>query len=131
MPCNCDHLKQDGLEQYIETTAGLVKFVKKSLGLIITKEESELDTYYPNRDKGDFITERLCTLIKEMTPDQREVILWNAKNKTSRMLANWWDDHQAADRKRIYEEQAKQREETLKKSALKKLTKAEKKALGL
>lgn len=131
MPCNSDYMKQDELELHIQKTAQLVKFVKTKLGLIITKDESELDTSYPNRSKADFITERLCSLIKGMTPDDRERIVWNAKNRSSRLLADWWDEHQTADRKRIHEEASKQRDEQLKKSALKKLTKAEKKALGL
>jgi hypothetical protein len=131
MPCNSDYMEQDGLEKHIQTTARLVKFVKNKLGLIITKEENELDTSYPNRSKADFITERLCSLIKGMDAEERENIVWDAKNKTSRQLADWWDEHLAADRKRIYAEQEKLREEQLKKSALKKLTKAEKKALGL
>jgi hypothetical protein len=124
-------MEQDKLEQHIQHTAQLVKFVKSKLKVPLTKEEKELDTYYPDRRKADFITSTLCSLIKGMTSDQQEQILWDAKNATSRKLADWWDEHLKADRKRIYEEMRIQREAQIKKDVMKKLTKKEKKILGL
>ncbi len=46
-------------------------------------------------------------------------------------MADWWDEHQAADRKRIAKENAEAKRKALKEKAIKKLTKEERKALGL
>jgi hypothetical protein len=52
-------------------------------------------------------------------------------NKTSRRLATWWEEHQAADKLRVAYEKAKKHKAKLRASALAKLTPAEKAALGL
>ena len=131
MPCNSDYLEQDQLEAHIQKTVQLIKYVKKKLRFTVTKEENSLDTYYPDRSKADKVTKTLCELISYMSIDEMEEIVYNGRNKTSRLLADWWDVHQKADKKRADEVKRKKEESKIKKEALAKLNKLERKALGV
>jgi len=88
-------------------------------------------TYYGIRADRDKYTAMLCSLCKEMTPEQMEKIIYNARNPVSRELATWWEHHQEVDRKREEKERQDAERQELVKSALAKLTPAEVKALGL
>lgn len=68
--------------------------------------------------------------------DTRLLCDWCKQNKDrisqcSLELQIWWRDHEIADKKRRVREEEKEREKTLRESALSKLTKEERKALGV
>jgi len=69
----------------------------------------------------DFVS-HLCDLIKSMDSDTRVRVVYNPYNKTSRQLADWWETHQEADRKREAAERKAAREKELFESAVSKLT---------
>lgn len=52
----------------------------------------------PTTNRADMA--RLCGVIKGMTPEQRASIVYDAHNRMSRRLANWWEDHQRYDEAR-------------------------------
>jgi len=80
--------------------------------------------------RKDFVPQ-LCELLTVMNELHKQRIVYNAYSSMSRKLANWWEKHQEADRKRIFEEDLQKMQDAVRTKALAKLTDAEKKALGL
>lgn len=128
MPCNSDYLNPTNREFELQRTAKLLVFVRKSLGQQIPAElkRAASDIYC----KDDYVAE-LCGVLKNLTPALTDRIVYNAQNKTSRGLADWWEEHQEADRKRIASEKRVKLEQKLREKALAKLTPKEKRILGL
>lgn len=75
--------------------------------------------------------QELCRIIGTMTLSVMEAIIYNAKDRTARDLADWWEDHQEADRKREEAAATIKANAELSVGALKKLTPEERKVLGL
>jgi hypothetical protein len=73
----------------------------------------------------------LCGLIKKLTKKQFKEIVYNAKPKESRRLADWWEDHQEKDKRREIEEDKERRRLAVINKALNKLTPKEKELLGI
>lgn len=103
MPCSSEHMKQTGTEAYNQRTAQLYiyalekmsafsKIDKKNLAL--AKSEAH-DSYA----RVDF-TQQLCDLLRDLSPEQIEQVVYNARDPMSRKLADWWEEHQDADQKR-------------------------------
>lgn len=76
------------------------------------------------------VTELLCWVMTTLDPLTKRNIT-NMKTPNSANLRVWWEKHQEADRLRIEKETLKLRQATLKQQALAKLTKEERKLLGL
>jgi hypothetical protein len=64
-----------------------------------------------------------------MTEDQLNTIVYNGRDATSRDLADWWDEHEEADRKREAKEQEQARQRALAESAMQKISREELAAL--
>lgn len=45
------------------------------------------------------LTRTLCEMLRAMNHEEMEGIVYNARDRRSRELANWWEDHQELDRK--------------------------------
>lgn len=74
----------------------------------------------------------LCDTFMAMSPASRERLLYgNARDKMARRLADWWEQHQEADRMRAIKDAARQRVAKVRAGALAKLTKEERQALGI
>ena len=58
-------------------------------------------------------------------------IVYDGRNKTSRDLADWWDEHLEADEARERLEAERKYDDEIKKIALKKLTAEEKRILNV
>ncbi len=128
MGCNGDYLNQTNREKQLQQTAKFLVFVAKKLN----NEPNKLwvktaNDYYAAVN----LVPELCSLLNEMNNEQINAIVYNAKDKTSRALADWYEEHKAADEKRIAAENEKLKKEKLIKSAKAKLTPAERKAVGL
>lgn len=128
MPCNSDYMGPSDRERALQKTAQLYAHALKGLGYPVPPEVS-----VASRDhycSADFVP-ALCSLLKSLSEEDLDKVVYNARDRTSRELATWWEDHLAADKAREAREAAeRQRQETVKKAKAK-LTKAEKKALGL
>jgi len=61
------------------------------------------DEYYGDQDKVHIFTERLCEACEKI-PDS---FIYDGRRKTSRALADWWEQHQAADLQKRKEEENK------------------------
>jgi hypothetical protein len=101
MPCRSDYLEPSWKEKQLQRTAKLYAFALDELQMPVPLQVTrDGDDIYCSRD---YVT-ALCKLIKSMTEEQVELIIYNARNKSSRDLADWWEDHQAADQERIANE---------------------------
>lgn len=75
-------------------------------------------------------TDMLCSRLRKLKPAQRKQLLdWN--KKSCRPLATWWEDHKQLDRAREADERKAEREQAMRKRAVAKLTKAERRLLGV
>lgn len=133
MGCNSYYPCDDGgpsfHHQKLQRSAKLLLYVREKTG---QKPEAwavkEADNCYASDERS--VTE-LCATLKAMDPKQRDALVYNARNKNSRDLADWWEEHQAADVEREREEAAERDRKKTSKKALAKLSKKEQKALGL
>ena len=100
MPCNSDYLEQNDREAELQRTAKLYAYALKACGEKVPKEVKKAAADYYCR--VDYVAE-LCTFIGDIRAIRNrdyEHVVYNAKDRTSRDLADWWEDHQKADRKR-------------------------------
>jgi hypothetical protein len=90
-------------ERLLRETAIFYAYALDALG------EEVPDTVYQAASdqycRVDFVPD-LCKLIRNMTEDERDRIVYNPRSKISRGFADWWEEHEEADRKRIAQEQA-------------------------
>jgi hypothetical protein len=128
MPCNSDYMNPTHKEVQLRETAILYKYALRCLGLDIPPEVSRAagDMYC----SVDFVSD-LCNLLSDMTEEQRVSIIYNPYEKPSRRLADWWEEHQKADRLREEREKEAARQAAVREEALSRLTPEQIKALGL
>lgn len=131
MGCRSDYMEQSSTEAFCQKTAQNIVYVLKSLKKDVPKWIQETAEDYYAQDPQDKLTPTLCGLIKKMTSTQLDKIVYDGRKAEARQLAQWWEEHQKADERRQAEDAEKTAKEKLKKQALKKLTKAERKALEL
>ena len=128
MPCNSDHMQQTGTEAYNQRAAKLFLYITTKLNTPDAAVKEAADTYYCTID----YTENICTTLRQLKRRNLKrfnEIVYNAKSKTSRDLADWWEEHVLADRRRLDSEKSERARKRLIKSALDKLTPAERRAL--
>jgi len=133
MPCNSDYANPTERESRRVNAAALLLVVYKRLN---TKApswiyDSARNIYGENKEDKDPV-QHLCDLLSDMSKDEIDKLMYsNSKDKDQRALANWWEQHQKDDAKRLKLEQEQKERKKLKKQALSKLSSEEKKALGL
>lgn len=105
MPCDSSHMEPDQLEVESNKVALFIVYVARQLGLtvepFIAKAARE---YYGDRDNCDRLTARLCALLTAMPASVLAKVVYNARNKTSRALADWWEAHKKADKQKRKDE---------------------------
>ena len=80
--------------------AHLLNFVGKKTGsLLDAKVGHIIMTDKPNADLLDSMSVDLCKLCTDMTEEQTNAIIYNARDPMSRKLADWWEHHQIEDAK--------------------------------
>jgi hypothetical protein len=128
MPCSSEYLEPSRREIELRRAAKLLIFVKEKLGESIPDWLKKADDIYCNTDRQVI---HLCNLLKGMDPATRDSIVYDAHNATSRDLADWWDEHIAADEAREAVEKSEAARQFYRTRGLEKLTADEKAALGL
>lgn len=127
MGCRSDYMDPTRREAELQRTAKLYAYALRQLRqpVSLNIESAANDVYC----KADYVPQ-LCELLTSLTAEDLDRIVYNARDKVSRDLADWWEEHQQADLKRLQVE-AEQRKQALIKSAIAKLTREEAAALGL
>ena len=132
MPCNSDYLAPTSREKGLQLAAQLFVYFKQKLKEPVggALQASALDQYC----NDDTWTPMLCGRLRDLQrkhPLKFNTIVYNARDPMSRKLATWWEEHLKADAQREAKERAEARAAKTREQALKKLTPAEKKALGV
>lgn len=129
MPCNSDYLEPTVREREHQRAANLLVYSLTEMGCKVPNWiKHEAGNIYAGDSR---LLPMLCELVSGMSCADRERVVYNARDGRSRDLANWWERHLEADRQRIRDEQLKAERDSLKASGLAKLTRAERRALGL
>jgi len=128
MPRHSSRLEPSEFEQEMQRAARLLAYAMTMTGRkpprgVIGQAE---DIY----GKGPDPVPLLSALIEDMTEAQKRTIVYNPHSRKSRDLADWREEHQAADEERLREERAEAGRKSLVKSGLKKLSRDERKAPG-
>lgn len=126
MPCNSDYMNPTQKEQLLQETAKLLMYVfqKQKKRIPGDLQDAVNDIYC----KEDYVS-TLCQAIKAMSAQEMEKIVYDAKDATSRKLADWWEKHESADKERLQKETHSRKQMKLAKQAMKKLTEDEIEAL--
>ena len=127
MPCDSSYMEPTSREKQLQETAQLLVYVRKALLMDVPFSLAEAANNCYGR--VDFVPQ-LCKAIRTMSPSQQEQIIYNARSRMARRLADWWEAHQEADRKREALEAAEARKKLIRRRALAKLTAGEREALG-
>jgi len=131
MGCRSDYLEANAAETNSKEAAQHLVYVmtklKQEVPDYVTKAAN---SYYGDTGKLHKMVVQLCDILTNMDEDIRDAIVYNAKDKQARQLADWWEEHQAEDRKRIAKENLDKENKELIKQAKSKLTKEEIEALA-
>ena len=131
MPCKGDYLDPNQTEQNQHLVSQLIVFVDGKLGRKTdSKIKKAAEDIYGTGVKLDDIVPMLCTTLQSLSKKQENDIVYNARDKQSRQLADWWEEHQKADKQRLQKELKKVNEKKAKEIALSKLTPYERELLG-
>lgn len=126
MPCNSDHMEPTGKEKYLQRTAKLYAYAMGMLSRRIPDDVvADMNNIYCTKDH----TAALCTFLRDLKRETFDSIVYNGRDRTSRQLADWYEEHIKADRERIRKETDERMQKRLRKSAVAKLTPAELKAI--
>lgn len=132
MPCRSDYMEPTEREIYCQNTAKLYRYALIKLELVELRRNIDEDA--ANNYASFDYTSTLCRLLSDLKINNViafDELVYNAKDKDSRALADWWEKHEEVDRKRKAREQAEAEKKELIRSGLSKLTKEEIKALGI
>ena len=112
--------------------ATLLRYVYNELTISVPDKVVKISIdNYPSRDDGDYIARNLCGTLTRLSPERLDEVVYEARKPMARQLADWWECHQEADRRRERAVEIKKKTKKLRKQALKKLTKKEIDALGI
>lgn len=104
MPCTSAYLEPSAQERDRQNAARLYAYVIEKTA----KYPKESPTYRQAvaaakepYQPTDYYIQILCGCLREMDVKVREALLYgDPKDRTARQLATWWEDHEAADKKR-------------------------------
>jgi hypothetical protein len=131
-PCRSDYMDPNFEEANRKKISEFIVFVDSKLGVKtpIHIKKAANHTYGEGVVLNE-VTEALCGRLSSLTEAQASEIIYNGKNKTSRKLADWWDEHVAADKARLKRELKAKKDKATRAEAISKLTEHERKVLGL
>lgn len=126
MPCNTDYMESTAREIHIREAAILLVYTMNRLDREIPDWiHDEADDMYA---KDERVVAILCETLRNMEEGDRDLFIYaDVRNKLSRQLMDWWEEHQDVDVQRIKKEANKR----LKGIAMSKLNDDEKRILGL
>lgn len=125
MPCYVD--PPTNTELYRHATAKRLHYANSSLGRNIPDELDRDAEFLGGKD----YTQELCALLQNLTTDEMDRVVYNAKSKDARALADWWEKHQADDARHEQERRDADAKFELAIDAWKKLSPDERRALNV
>lgn len=134
MPCTYDGPEATHFDHAIYRAAPLLVYVREAMNQPIVywvRQYTHKLLYSGTQEIADGITSMLCEACRNMTEDQKQKIIYDGRNPNARKLADWWEEHQEADRKREAKEAKAAADAAIRKAALAKLTAEERRVLKL
>jgi len=103
MPCNSDYLAPNRREEESQRMAQSIMYInsERNIQSSHTIIEAASNIYGGHADS---LAVELCRLCTEMSKEEEDRIIYNGRHKIGRQLANWWDEHQEADKERMKKE---------------------------
>lgn len=99
MPCNSEYMNPSQAEQNSKEVCGLLIYLSNKVGKTVPSwVGAAASNTYGNPRRLDEATQMLCALCQESGD---EVIYNDIRDPMCRRLADWWEEHKAADRARI------------------------------
>lgn len=123
MGCNSDYLNANAQEVHSKETAQHLSYVMTQLKQKVPEDITKAaNDYYGNPGMLNSMVVQLCDILTNLDDKTRDAIVYNGKDKQARHLADWWDEHQAADKQRIAKEKLEKERKALIAQAKKKLS---------
>ena len=126
MPCRSDYMEPTHRERLLRETAQLYSYVLTETGQRVPEAVTDAAR---NLYCGTDYVSHLCEQLTNMDSNTRHRVVYNAHDKTSRQLADWWERHLAADQQRLAQEQAQRQQGVNLARAMSKLDASEVEAL--
>lgn len=130
MPCRDDYPEPSQADRNSQEAAKNLVYLYGKLGQPVSAELKSAAQSCYKVGKVDRVNE-LCTLLTNMTEKERDKLIYNARDKGARALADWWEEHEEQDRRRLAEEKALAARCRARIAAIKKLTREEIDLLGI
>lgn len=106
MACRSDYMEPNEREVQTTKAARLLIYVMSALDSnwkpspLLSKMA---ETAYPDTSHLDNYTRSLCEILKDLNEAEQNRIIYDGRNRDARELAEWWEHHQEADKKREYQ----------------------------
>lgn len=109
MPCRDDgpDPRYLALQERVELLIKLAHYLDEKLGQPSFVAQADL----PLHRKRDALAAHLCATIKTLDEDVLNTVMYDGRSSMARKLAEFWEEHQLADRKREEAELAKKQAE--------------------
>lgn len=113
MPCVSDYLNPSQREVASRKFCQHVCYLLGALGKRVPEWASKgADEYYGAPERVNEATVLLCETIRGLTAKQMNAIVYDGRSPQARALADFWDQHEAADKRREAEEAARAKRES-------------------
>ncbi len=112
MPCRSDYLEASRQEKDSRKFCGLLCYVLEAIDVEPPDWALKAkDEYYGDAAKVNDAVVLLCMTIRKLTPEQMDRIVYDGRNPQARALADFWDAHTVADKRREREERERSERE--------------------
>lgn len=111
MPCRSEYLEATARERESHEVAKHLVYLFEQTGDLHLLEDNILeaaDSVYGNTHMVDMWTEKLCSILERLPEEVLDKYVYNGRDRRARRLADWWENHQWFDDKRV--EKARKKE---------------------
>lgn len=107
MPCNSDYMAPRRDETLSQRICANVVYLLKALGQDVPDWacKGARDIYGSVQHTEEAVV-LLCTMLRSLPKGDMNRIVYDGRNPQARALANFWDEHEEADKRREREEKA-------------------------
>lgn len=97
MPCNSDHMEPNEREKAHQRAAHILVSVKRKVGHYVDPalEAAAKDPYCRHDFVGD-----VCGMLRGLDEETFERVVYTARDRESRRIADWWEEHLEYDNQR-------------------------------